>query len=91
MPKASPVKDFIAGGFGGICCVVAGHPLDTVKVNCIHKSSLLAMSHFLFSSGCWYFEVDFVPLYLLSNCLLIVCNGGNLLKYFIHVLCYPLL
>ncbi|KAL8604354.1 hypothetical protein ACOMHN_028117 [Nucella lapillus] len=32
MPKASPVKDFLAGGFGGVCCVVAGHPLDTIKV-----------------------------------------------------------
>ncbi|BFZ08572.1 hypothetical protein BsWGS_11611 [Bradybaena similaris] len=31
-PKASAVKDFIAGGVGGVCCVVAGHPLDTVKV-----------------------------------------------------------
>ncbi|XP_076447347.1 mitochondrial carnitine/acylcarnitine carrier protein-like [Babylonia areolata] len=32
MPKASPIKDFMAGGFGGVCCVVAGHPLDTIKV-----------------------------------------------------------
>ncbi|KAK7102306.1 mitochondrial carnitine/acylcarnitine carrier protein-like [Littorina saxatilis] len=32
MPKESPIKDFIAGGFGGVCCVVAGHPLDTIKV-----------------------------------------------------------
>ncbi|KAK7490060.1 hypothetical protein BaRGS_00018760 [Batillaria attramentaria] len=32
MPKASPAKDFLAGGFGGVCCVVAGHPLDTIKV-----------------------------------------------------------
>lgn len=28
----SPVKYFISGGFGGICTVVAGHPLDTIKV-----------------------------------------------------------
>ncbi|BFZ10655.1 hypothetical protein BsWGS_13694 [Bradybaena similaris] len=34
MPAAKPsaAKDFIAGGFGGICTVFAGHPLDTVKV-----------------------------------------------------------
>ncbi|XP_076468851.1 mitochondrial carnitine/acylcarnitine carrier protein-like [Babylonia areolata] len=33
MPKkASPAKDFVAGGIGGVCCVVAGHPLDTIKV-----------------------------------------------------------
>jgi len=28
----SPVKNFIAGGFGGTCLVFAGHPLDTIKV-----------------------------------------------------------
>ncbi|BES89141.1 unnamed protein product [Nesidiocoris tenuis] len=30
--KTSPVKYFLSGGFGGICTVVAGHPLDTIKV-----------------------------------------------------------
>lgn len=30
--KTSPVKYFISGGFGGICTVIAGHPLDTIKV-----------------------------------------------------------
>ncbi|XP_075216750.1 congested-like trachea protein [Lycorma delicatula] len=30
--KASPIKYFISGGFGGICTVVSGHPLDTIKV-----------------------------------------------------------
>ena len=32
--KKSPsaVKDFLAGGFGGVCLVVVGHPLDTIKV-----------------------------------------------------------
>jgi len=28
----SPIKYFLSGGFGGICLVVAGHPLDTIKV-----------------------------------------------------------
>lgn len=28
----SPFKSFVAGGFGGICCVATGHPLDTIKV-----------------------------------------------------------
>uniref|UniRef100_G3WLL0 Solute carrier family 25 member 20 n=1 Tax=Sarcophilus harrisii TaxID=9305 RepID=G3WLL0_SARHA len=28
----SPWKNFLAGGFGGACVVVVGHPLDTVKV-----------------------------------------------------------
>lgn len=30
MPNA--VSDFLAGGFGGICLVISGHPLDTIKV-----------------------------------------------------------
>lgn len=29
----SPLKNFFAGGFGGICLVFAGHPLDTIKVS----------------------------------------------------------
>lgn len=31
--KVSPVKNFFAGGFGGMCLVASGHPLDTIKVN----------------------------------------------------------
>lgn len=31
--STSGVKNFLAGGFGGVCCVVSGHPLDTIKVN----------------------------------------------------------
>lgn len=32
-PKnSSPIKNFVAGGFGGTCLVFAGHPLDTIKV-----------------------------------------------------------
>lgn len=30
--STSGIKNFLAGGFGGICCVVSGHPLDTIKV-----------------------------------------------------------
>lgn len=30
--RASPVKELFAGGFGGICLVASGHPLDTIKV-----------------------------------------------------------
>ncbi|KAJ8046825.1 Mitochondrial carnitine/acylcarnitine carrier protein [Holothuria leucospilota] len=30
--NTSPVKNFLAGGFGGVCLVAAGHPLDTIKV-----------------------------------------------------------
>lgn len=33
MAEQSPVKYFLSGGFGGICTVVTGHPLDTIKVH----------------------------------------------------------
>ena len=32
-PKKSATKDFLAGGFGGICLVASGHPFDTIKVS----------------------------------------------------------
>ncbi|VDO00354.1 unnamed protein product [Rodentolepis nana] len=31
-PKSSHVKSFLAGGFGGMCTVITGHPFDTIKV-----------------------------------------------------------
>lgn len=30
--KVNPIKDFLAGGVGGACLVITGHPLDTIKV-----------------------------------------------------------
>ncbi|XP_037934323.1 congested-like trachea protein [Teleopsis dalmanni] len=30
--KINPVKALVTGGFGGICNVLSGHPLDTIKV-----------------------------------------------------------
>ena len=30
--KSNVVKNFFAGGFGGVCLVVSGHPLDLIKV-----------------------------------------------------------
>lgn len=42
--QISPLKNFFAGGFGGICLVFAGHPLDTIKVSltlCGYFSDLL--------------------------------------------------
>ena len=32
--QPSALKDFLAGGVGGVCLVVTGHPLDTIKVQC---------------------------------------------------------
>eukprot|EP01062_Namystynia_karyoxenos_P004257 TRINITY_DN11502_c0_g1_i1.p1 TRINITY_DN11502_c0_g1~~TRINITY_DN11502_c0_g1_i1.p1 ORF type:complete len:332 (+),score=114.16 TRINITY_DN11502_c0_g1_i1:102-998(+) len=31
-PKQSMLNAFLSGGFGGMCLVLAGHPLDTIKV-----------------------------------------------------------
>lgn len=31
--NTSAIKNFLAGGVGGVCLVAAGHPLDTIKVN----------------------------------------------------------
>lgn len=31
--NTNPFKYFIAGGFGGVCTVLVGHPLDTIKVS----------------------------------------------------------
>lgn len=36
--KTSPIKYFLSGGFGGVCTVVAGHPLDTIKVSVVSVS-----------------------------------------------------
>lgn len=30
--NSSPIKYFLSGGFGGVCTVLAGHPMDTIKV-----------------------------------------------------------
>lgn len=30
--KINPIKSFFAGGVGGACLVVIGHPPDTIKV-----------------------------------------------------------
>ncbi|KAM9343416.1 mitochondrial carnitine/acylcarnitine carrier protein [Pholidichthys leucotaenia] len=30
--RVSPLKNFVAGGVGGTCLLLAGHPLDTIKV-----------------------------------------------------------
>lgn len=30
--RQSEIKNFISGGFGGVCTVVSGQPFDTIKV-----------------------------------------------------------
>lgn len=47
--STSGVKNFLAGGFGGVCCVVSGHPLDTIKVD---------ISEEMFLSSALFRDVD---------------------------------
>ncbi|XP_078393872.1 mitochondrial carnitine/acylcarnitine carrier protein-like [Cetorhinus maximus] len=30
--RVSPLRNLLAGGVGGVCLIVAGHPMDTIKV-----------------------------------------------------------
>lgn len=48
--RVSPLKNFVAGGFGGICLLLAGHPLDTIKVT-------------LASGEGWLLSVKYVVIY----------------------------
>ncbi len=52
MANKDPVKEFIAGGAGGACLVLVGHPLDTIKVN-IHKKNYCDNLRFYYT----YFEI----------------------------------
>ena len=33
--RVSPLKNFAAGGVAGACLLLAGHPLDTIKVRLV--------------------------------------------------------
>lgn len=48
----SATKDFIAGGFGGMCLVGAGHPLDTIKVR-LQTQPKPAPGEKAFYAGTW--------------------------------------
>jgi len=41
--NVDPIKNFIAGGFGGVCLVLIGHPPDTIKVNCLIQNKAIAI------------------------------------------------
>ncbi|XP_014488427.1 PREDICTED: mitochondrial carnitine/acylcarnitine carrier protein [Dinoponera quadriceps] len=48
----SPVKYFLSGGFGGVCTVLAGHPLDTIKVR-LQTMPVSAPNELPLYSGTW--------------------------------------
>jgi hypothetical protein len=45
--EESGLKSFLSGGFGGVCIVLVGHPLDLVKV-----CQLFAVFYFIFAGAC---------------------------------------
>lgn len=38
--STSGVRNFLAGGFGGVCGVTIGHPFDTIKVRITYTYGL---------------------------------------------------
>lgn len=66
--QVSPIKYFLSGGFGGVCTVITGHPLDTIKV-ITDKNNLI----FVFFCAC---ELSSANLNL-SYCLCVVGSITN--------------
>ncbi|XP_023375285.1 mitochondrial carnitine/acylcarnitine carrier protein [Otolemur garnettii] len=54
--RISPLKNLLAGGFGGVCLVFVGHPLDTVKVRGGGGSQLL--------TSLFYFQYSYPQLFV---------------------------
>ncbi|VDP66068.1 unnamed protein product [Schistosoma mattheei] len=44
----SPVKSFLAGGFGGACCIAIGHPFDTIKRYVLFEKYNTQITKYLF-------------------------------------------
>lgn len=62
--RVSPLKNFVAGGVAGACLLLAGHPLDTIKVT-DHLSADCNLTQVLFHCLCSWFPgfpavLDFV-------------------------------
>ncbi|XP_036386555.1 mitochondrial carnitine/acylcarnitine carrier protein [Megalops cyprinoides] len=47
--RVSPVKNFVAGGVGGACLLLAGHPLDTIKVRLQTQPRSLSSQYVLYT------------------------------------------
>lgn len=80
--SVSPIKYFLSGGFGGVCTVIAGHPLDTIKVRlhaCLYW--LKNKSFISFTHQCFHLS-DFL-VYVIHSFLQLfcVCLKEKLLYY----------
>nr|XP_061803248.1 mitochondrial carnitine/acylcarnitine carrier protein-like isoform X2 [Nerophis lumbriciformis] len=47
----SPIKNFVAGGVGGACLLLAGHPLDTIKVRLQTQPKASSLSRYAIYTG----------------------------------------
>ncbi|XP_006625669.1 mitochondrial carnitine/acylcarnitine carrier protein-like [Lepisosteus oculatus] len=47
--QVSPVKNFFAGGVGGACLLLAGHPLDTIKVRLQTQPKVACGQHVIYT------------------------------------------
>uniref|UniRef100_H0WJG6 Solute carrier family 25 member 20 n=1 Tax=Otolemur garnettii TaxID=30611 RepID=H0WJG6_OTOGA len=62
--RISPLKNLLAGGFGGVCLVFVGHPLDTVKARArlqtaspsLYRCPLLVPGLFNIYTGPWLYQ-----------------------------------
>ena len=52
--KTSPIKYFLSGGLGGICTVVVGHPLDTIKVRYLNMDIAILVTLVITAFCCLY-------------------------------------
>ncbi|XP_019746303.1 mitochondrial carnitine/acylcarnitine carrier protein-like [Hippocampus comes] len=50
-PRVSPFKNFVAGGVGGACLLLAGHPLDTIKVRLQTQPKASSLSSYVIYTG----------------------------------------
>lgn len=90
--QTSPIKYFLSGGFGGVCTVIAGHPLDTIKVivqNLLLLSSFNQQINYLYQSifRFDYKQCHYQPLVNCLNMLALMIVQGKQFREKVFVAC----
>ncbi|XP_016374835.1 mitochondrial carnitine/acylcarnitine carrier protein-like [Sinocyclocheilus rhinocerous] len=77
--RVSPLKNFVAGGVGGVCLLFTGHPLDTIKVrlqtqecvvyrgtyDCLRKTvSKEVIAFYVPSNGVYFLTYEYLKQFL---------------------------